>query len=373
MKKAIINASLFLAEGIVKNKVLMLENGIITAIEDASEPDAEIIDAEGSNLAAGLIDIQLNGGEELYFSDNISAATLDDMQQACLKEGTTHFLPCLISSPQQNILQAIEVVKNYAVENKSVLGLHLEGPFLNPEKRGAHNPDYVRKPTNNELAEIIKYGKGVIKIITIAPDQFTTEQLKMLQEAGIIISMGHTDLTYEQAQHYFNEGIHLVTHLFNAMSQFGHRSPGIVGAVLDNENVYAPIILDGAHTHYAAARIAYKIKKEKLFLITDSSFLGRKKLKFNSSFLNAELQDGFYRNEEGNLAGAAISLPDAIKNATTHLKVDLHEALQMANSRVAAAIGISQTHGKIAPGYPASFIKFEDNFSDYESWVFDQY
>ncbi len=370
MKKAIINASLYFTDGIVKDKVLMLEHGVITAIANAPDKNAEIIDAGGSNLAAGLIDIQLNGGEELYFSDNISSATLEDMQQACLKEGTTHFLPCLISSPQQNILQAIEVVKNYSVKNKAVIGLHLEGPFLNPEKRGAHNAAYVRKPTNEELNEIIKYGKEVIKIITIAPDQFTAEQIKMLQEAGIIISMGHTDLTYEQAQHYFDMGIHLVTHLFNAMSQFGHRSPGMVGAVLDNENVYAPIILDGAHTHNAAARIAYKIKKEKLLLITDSSFLGRKKLNFNSSFLNAELQDGFYRNKEGNLAGAAISLPDAIKNAVSNLNVALQEALQMANSRVAAAIGISDTHGKIGVGYPASFIKFNDDFSNYESWVF---
>ena len=302
MKKAIINANLFLADGIYKNKVLMLEDGFITAIADEPSAGIKIIDAGGSNLAAGLIDIQLNGGEEFYFSEYINAGTLDDMQQACLKEGTTHFMPCLISSPKENILRAIELVKNYAEKNKSVLGLHLEGPFLNPEKRGAHNPAYVRQPTDEELAEIIKYGKGVIKIITIAPDQFTEEQLSMLLDSGITISMGHTDLTYEEAQYYFEKGIHLVTHLFNAMSQFGHRTPGMVGAVLDNKNVYAPIILDGAHTHYAAARIAHNVKKEKLFLITDSSFLGRKKLIFDAPFLNAQLQDRFYRNKEGNLA-----------------------------------------------------------------------
>ena len=370
MKKAIVNANLFLANGICKNKVLMLEDGIITAVEDEPENDAELIDAKGFNLAAGLIDIQLNGGEEYYFSEEINTATLDDMQQACLKEGTTQFMPCLISSPGENILQAIELVKNYSQKNKAVLGLHLEGPFLNPEKRGAHNPAYVRKPTIEELAEIIKYGKDVIKIMTIAPDQFTETQLTMLLESYIIISMGHTDLTYEAAQFYFDKGIHLITHLFNAMSQFGHRTPGMVGAVLDNEKVYAPIILDGAHTHYAAARIAYAVKKEKLFLITDSSFLGRKKLTFDSPFLNAELQDGFYRNKEGNLAGAAISLPDAVKNAVNNLNVNMHEALQMASSRVAAAIGLSESYGKINVGYPASFIKFNDDFSDYESWVF---
>lgn len=370
MKKAIVNAGLVIAGEIIKNKVLMLEQGVITAIAEVPEAGSEIIDAAGLNLAAGLIDIQLNGGEDLYFSENISTATLDDMQQACLKEGTTHFMPCLISSPKENILKAIELVKYYAEKNKAVLGLHLEGPFLNPEKRGAHNASYVRKPTNEELTEIIKYGKEVIKIITIAPDQFTEEQLNLLIDSGIKISMGHTDLTYEDAQNYFSKGIHLVTHLFNAMSQFGHRNPGMVGAVLDNKNVYAPIILDGAHTHFAAGRIAYAIKKEKLFLITDSSFLGRKKKFFDSPFLNAVLKDGFYRNKEGNLAGAAISLPDAVKNARDHFSISLAEALEMAGSRVAAAIGLSESYGKIAAGYPANFIKFDDDFKNYCSWIF---
>ena len=298
MKKAIINANLYLPDGIYKNKVLMMEDGIITAVTNVPDLGAEILDAAGSNLAAGLIDIQLNGGEEYYFSEHINTTTLDDMQQACLNEGTTHFMPCLISSPKENILEAIELVKNYVQQNKTVLGIHLEGPFLNPNKRGAHNLAYVRKPTNEELEEIIKYGKNVIKIITIAPDQFSKEQLSILIESGITISMGHTDLTYEEAQKYFDEGIHLVTHLFNAMSQFGHRTPGMVGAVLDNEKVYAPIILDGAHTHYAAARIAFRIKKEKLFLITDSSFLGRKKLAFHLRHLSVGLitNDDFESN-----------------------------------------------------------------------------
>ena len=171
----------------------------------------------------------------------------------------------------QKILEAIEAVKKFmSTHNKGVLGMHLEGPFINPEKRGAHNKDVIRKPSNAELEEIIRYGKGVIKVMTIAPEQFTDEQLEMLLESGIILSAGHSATSYEQAQYYFNKGIHLVTHLYNAMTQMGHRNPGTVGAVFDNDEVYAPIILDGAHCDYAAARIAYKIKRDKLFLISDA-------------------------------------------------------------------------------------------------------
>ena len=172
---------------------------------------------------------------------------------------------------KEKILEAIEDVKKFmSTHNKGVLGMHLEGPFINPEKRGAHNKDVIRKPSNAELEEIIRYGKGVIKVMTIAPEQFTDEQLEMLLESGIILSAGHSATSYEQAQYYFNKGIHLVTHLYNAMTQMGHRNPGTVGAVFDNDEVYAPIILDGAHCDYAAARIAYKIKRDKLFLISDA-------------------------------------------------------------------------------------------------------
>lgn len=247
--------------------------------------------------------------------------------------------------------------------------MHLEGPFLNPLKRGAHSLNQVRKPTNSELEEIIRYGKGVIKVITIAPECFTDDQLDLLLESDIVISAGHSTMTYEQAQYYFSKGIRLVTHLFNAMTQFGHREPGLVGATLENDAVYAPVILDGAHCDYAAARLAYKLKKDKFFLISDAAFLGRKVENFKWDNFDAHLENGFYRNEEGNLAGASISMLEAVQNAHKHLNVSVDEAIKMATSGVAKAINMENEIGKIKTGFPASFVQFNDDLSGIESLI----
>jgi N-acetylglucosamine-6-phosphate deacetylase len=370
MKKAIINSKIFTGKGMVKDAVIVVEDGKIIGLQKEVPPGAGIIDIQGKNIAPGFIDIQVNGGERLYFSGSPSDETLHDICDSSLKFGATHTLPCLISSPREEILEAIEAVRKFmAVYDKGVLGMHLEGPFINPEKRGAHNPNIIRKPTNTELEEIIYYGKGVIKVMTIAPEQFTDDQIDLLLDSGIILSAGHSTTTYEQAQYYFDKGIHLVTHLYNAMTQMGHRSPGTVGAVFDNDAVYAPIILDGAHCDYAAARIAYKIKRDKLFLISDAAFLGRQVTEFNSEVLDAKLVDGFYRNKNGNLAGAAISMAEAVQNALRHLNCPLEDAINMATIYVAKAIRMENEIGKIETGYPSAFICFNDDFTDFKTMV----
>ncbi|MBC7935082.1 MAG: N-acetylglucosamine-6-phosphate deacetylase [Rhizobacter sp.] len=370
MKKALINCTIYSKGQIINDATIIVKDGKIVAVQEDIPQDANIIDLQGKNIAPGMIDIQINGGEQFYFSEDPTAAALQDICHSSLQYGSTHILPCLISSPKEKILQAIETIKNYRATNNSVIGMHLEGPFINPDKKGAHNAAIIRQPTNNELGEIIRYGKDAIKMITIAPEMFTSDQLDMLLESGIVVSAGHSNMNYEQAQFYFNKGIHLVTHLYNAMTQLGHREPGIVGAVFNNDKVYAPIILDGAHCHYAAAQIAYRIKKEKLFLLSDAAFLGRKKQSFDSPLLDATLVEGFYRNKEGNLAGAAISMIEAVQNAVNHVNIPLAEAIQMATSYVAKAIGMENELGQIAPGYPASFICFNDDFSASKTMVF---
>jgi N-acetylglucosamine-6-phosphate deacetylase len=371
MKQAIVNAIIHTGDEIIDNGVIIIENGTILSVQKEIPNDIKTIDLQGKHIGAGFIDIQINGGEKHYFSQTPNEETIQDIYDSSLKYGTTHVLPCLISSSKETILQGIEATRNYIKKhNNGVIGMHLEGPFLNPLKRGAHSIDQVRKPTNAELEEIIKHGKDVIKVITIAPECFTDEQLNMLLESGITISAGHSTMGYKEAQHYFSKGINLVTHLFNAMTQFGHREPGLVGAVFENEKVYAPIILDGAHCDYAAAKAAYKLKQEKFFLISDATFLGRKVANFKWDNFDAHLENGFYRNEDGNLAGATISMLEAVQNAYNHLNVSADEALKMATSRVAAAIGLENKIGKIKTGFPASFVKFNDNLSEIETLNF---
>lgn len=366
MQKAIINSIILTGEEKVKNKVLIISQGKIVAIEDKIPEGVDVIDAKDKYLAPAFIDIQPNGGYELYFSKELSRAALEDMYQASSDLGAGYILPTLISSTRETIFKAIAEVENYMKEQPGILGMHLEGPFMNVKKRGAHPAHIIRNPTDEELTEIIKAGKGIIKMITIAPEIFTDKQLDMLLQSGICISIGHTTVNYEQAQYYFSKGIKLVTHLYNAMNQMGHRECGLVGATFDNDMVYAPLILDGGHCHYAAARIAYRQKREKLILLSDAAFLGRKKQKFEWDNLSIQLIDGFYRDGAGNLGGAAISMADAVRNAVEHLHVSVEEAVAMATSRVAKSIDMENQIGYIKKGYPSRFTLFDEALKDFE-------
>jgi N-acetylglucosamine-6-phosphate deacetylase len=366
MTQAITNCTIYSGNSVFKKQTVVVENGVIKAVHESIPGDATVIDLGGRSLAPGLIDIQINGGHQFYFSQQPTIETLHDITDSSLLYGTTHTLPCLISSRKEKIFIAIDAVRAFMQQHpaKGVLGMHLEGPFLNPEKCGAHNKGIIRKPTDEELQEIIEYGKGVIKMITIAPECFTDKQLQYLFDSGIIVSAGHSTMDYESAQAYFKKGFNLVTHLFNAMPPLSHREPGLAGAAMDNEEVYTPIILDGAHCHYAMARLAYRAKKEKLILLSDAAFLGRVVKTFEDELLNATLVAGYYRNKDGNLAGAAISMWEAVQNAVTHVQAPTAEALAMATSRVAAAIKMDTMIGKVEAGYPATFVSFKDDLTD---------
>lgn len=366
MQTIIINATVHTGAEILKNQSIVIENGVIIGA-GKNESDATIIDLQNKHISAGFVDTHINGGEKYYFTQSTTEETIQDIYESSLKLGTTHVLPTLITSPLENILKGIEATRSFLEKNphSGVLGMHLEGPFLNLAKRGAHLAAYIRKPTNSELEEIIKYGKGIIKLMTIAAENFTPEQLEMLLESGIKISLGHSNATYKQAKSAYNQGITLCTHLYNAMTQMGHREPGVVGATFDSPDVYAPIILDGFHCDYAAARIAYKIKKDKLFLISDALFVGEKVKQFQWEEFDAYLENGQYRNSEGNLAGAAVSMADCVRNAVQQVGISLEEAIKMATIRPAKALGVDDKIGQITVGFPAKFVVFDENMIDF--------
>lgn len=371
MQTAINYATIHTGTQVLENHTIIVENGRIKSIDpidNFGHENARTIDLAGKHIAAGFIDTHINGGQKHYFTQYPTEETIQDIYESSLALGTTHVLPCLITSPLDNILQGIEATRSFMQKNPNsgVLGMHLEGPFLNLAKRGAHLAAYVRKPTNAELEEIIKYGKDVIKIMTIAAENFTDEQLDLLLQNNIKLSLGHSNATHKQAQHAYHKGISLCTHLYNAMTQMGHREPGVVGATFDNADVYAPIILDGFHCDYAAARIAYKIKKDKLFLISDALFVGDKVTHFKWEEFDAYLNNGQYRNSEGNLAGAAISMADGVRNAVQQVGISTDEAIKMASIRAAKAIGMQDSIGQIAEGFPATFVVFDESLNHFE-------
>ncbi len=357
MKNSITCNKVYTAGEVFYNKEIFFENGLITEIKDFSR------EAEFANIAPAFFDTHINGGEELYFTEHPNIEALEDMISASQKTGTGFILACLITSDTANILNGISAVKQFMVENPNggILGMHLEGPFLNIKKRGAHLAKYVRKPTNEEIGEILEAGKEVIKIWTIAPENFSEKQIQLILDAGVTISAGHSNATAEEAAKAFKSGITLVTHLYNAMSAFGHREPGLIGATLANKNVWAPIILDGHHCHFDAAKVAYNSKKEKLFIISDALFLGGKKSHFQWQEFDAFLEIDTYRNSEGNLAGGAISVGQCIYNAVNKVGIPLTEAIDMATRRPFEAINLQANLGKIDVGYQARFTSFDDS------------
>lgn len=356
----------------LKARSLTVRDGKITRIGgEAPEGCTQIVDLEDKFLSPGFIDIQLNGGTAKFFSETPDRETLQEMTDACLEHATPYYYATLITSLPETIFAGIETVREAMKKDPHLLGMHLEGPFLNLNKRGAHKAEFIRKPTDELLDELIARGKGVIKLLTIAPENFTPEQIAKLVASGIQISAGHSEATYEQAITAFDSGIRIVTHLYNAMSTFTHRAPNLMGAALSDQRVYTPIILDGGHCHPGSAKLAYLAKGERLILITDAAVLGRKTKDVPWEGIDAHLNaDGFYVNTNGNLAGAAISMPEAIVNAQSFLGVSLAEAVDMATGRVADAIGRAGDLGTLAPGYPAAFSVFNASLSEYQALCF---
>ncbi len=344
---------------------LLIKNGKVLSLgadeEVLQNEDYQELDLKGQVLSPAFIDIQINGGYTRYFSQTPDLETLKEMDEACRSYATPYYYVTLISSPLELIYKAIDSVREAQKHCQGLLGMHLEGPFLAKEKKGAHNADIIRKPDDETLRELVRYANGVIKLITIAPEHFSLEQIKFLQDNGIQVSLGHSNATYEEAQECFANGVNIVTHLYNAMSAFTHRKPSLVGAALENDAVYTPLILDGGHCHWGSACLAYKMKGEKLILITDATVLGRQMKEMPFDGLHAILnEEGFYLNPEGNLAGSAISMGEAVLNAVEHLGVSLAEAIDMASGRVAKAIGREEELGAIAEGYPAVFALYNE-------------
>lgn len=373
MKRIFIHNARLLSEGQeLRPTTLTVEQGRIVALgEEQPKEGDEVIDLGGKFLSPDFVDIQLNGGIRKFFSYNPDAETLREMTDACLKHATPYYHPTLVTSLPETIFQAIESVREAMKHDPHILGMHLEGPFLNPVRRGAHTLEYIRVPDDEFLDQIIEKGKGVITLITIAPEQFTDAQIKRLVESGIQVSAGHSEISYEGAKSAFDKGIRIVTHLYNAMSAFEPRKPGLVGAALDDDRVYAPIILDGAHCHPAQARVAYRCKGERMILITDAAVLGRELEELDFEGFHAKLTpDGFYYNRNGNLAGSAISMAEAIKNAMEYLDITLAEAVSMATDRPAKSLGRAKEFGCLTPGYPAFFSVFSEEVTDAEALCF---
>jgi N-acetylglucosamine-6-phosphate deacetylase len=331
------------------NHEIAVEDGIIKSVLPSTEYTL-ITDDTDSFIAPAFIDFQVYGAAEKLFAVSPSAETLQAMQEVFSKEGTCLFQPTLATNTIEVFKQGIDAIRKYwAGGGKGVHGVHLEGPWLHPDKRGAHIKELIHSPTIDEVKDLLEYGKDVIKTITIAPEVCSDEVIALILSYDIILSAGHSNATYSEAIKSFDKGIKTVTHLYNAMSPLHHREPGLVGAAIHHSSVAASIIPDGHHVTFTAISIAKALMGDRLFAITDAV----------TETTTGPYQHHFVENRyecNGTLSGSAISMYDAFYNLVNRVEIKIEEALRMCSLYPARALGIEYQYGKIAPGFAAQFV-----------------
>lgn len=356
MLTAYTNGKIFTGEIIENNKAVLTDKDVIVGLTNADNIPSQyrMEDLKGFTLAPAFIDMQIYGGNGKLFSHELSVESLKATYEYCLHGGCTHFMITMATNTIEKFMEGFEVVRAYWQDGgKGLLGMHLEGPYINPVKRGAHLPGCIKTASKEEVAMLLKKGEGVFKMMTLAPELCDAAIIELLQQHNIIISAGHTNATYQQAMDAFNKGIPAATHLYNAMSPLQHREPGMVGAIMNHPSVMSSIVCDGIHVDYAAVHIAKKVMQQRLFFITDAV---------------AETTSGayqhLYRNDryalpDGTLSGSALTMMQCVKNAVAHAGITLEEALRMAATYPAQLIA-GKKLGSIEKGFQAEFVVFDN-------------
>ena len=330
---------------------IIIENGLIKELIPETQVPGNITAKKYEGFfAPAFFDLQIYGANRKLLAVYPESRTLLQMQSYCYKGGAAQFLPTVATNTKEVVYKCIDAVKQYWKQGETgVYGLHLEGPWLNKDRRGAHIKELIHSPIKNDVAELLEYGKGVIKMITLAPEVCSDEIIQLILSHNIIISAGHSNADYGLAINNFDKGITVVTHLYNAMSPLQHRSPGLVGAAFMHDKVMSSIIADGYHVDYAAIKIAKSIMKERLFVITDAV---------------TQTDKGHYQHHlngdkyecNGVLSGSALTMHSSFTNLVNMVGIEIGEALRMCSLYPAQVLKADHLYGKIAPGYAAQFI-----------------
>ncbi|MFV0478828.1 MAG: N-acetylglucosamine-6-phosphate deacetylase [Parahaliea sp.] len=377
MKQALLTSRLFDGEVFLEDQAVLLADDKIQALIPHHEIPVDythrvVIDGL---LAPGLIDIQVNGGGGLLFNDQPDPAALQCISEAHRAAGTTSLVPTLISD-QANIHRAgvAAAIASRAAGNAAILGIHLEGPFLAPARRGVHSAQAIRSPQASDIDWLCQCSSRLPTIITLAPEQLPTQAIARLNKAGALLCAGHTEATYEQICTAIDNGLRGFTHLFNAMNPLTARSPGTVGAALTSD-CWVGIIADGHHVHPANLKIALRtIPHQRLLLVSDSmSTIGSRQTHFELYGKPVRLSEDKLQTEDGILAGSAIALMDAVRYCHQHLHVSLDECLRMAALYPANFLGLEQKLGRIRKGFQADLVHFDTNFQVFDTWLAGQH
>ncbi len=349
-QKAYIADRIFTGEEWLTDHAVIVNNGLIEKLVPLATLSGSLPAKQFENcfLAPAFIDLQIYGAYGKLLAVFPEADALFLLKEYCEKGGAAFCMPTVATNTKEVFYKCIDAVKSYWDKGgEGVLGLHLEGPWINPVKKGAHIESLIHSPTMPEVKELLNYGKGVIKIITLAPEVCDKEIIELIRSHNIIVSAGHSNASYREAQDSFENGVTAVTHLYNAMSPLQHREPGLVGAAMDDSSVMASIIPDGYHVDFAAIRIAKEVMKQRLFVITDAV---------------TETAEGYYQHypagekyeTAGILSGSALTMNKAIFNLVHQAGMELAEALRMCSLYPARVMKMDSDTGQITAGFTAN-------------------
>lgn len=352
------NAHIFTGDTFISEYCVLVEDGAIKQIiHEKNLPDnIPTYDCGEKFLVPAFIDLQVYGASGKLFSEIPTIESLLALYDYNKNSGTANCLVAIPTLPIENIFTCIDAIKKYwSKGGKGILGMHLEGPFINIEKKGAHAQECIHTPDVSEVTALLKKSDGVIKMVTLAPEILNKNIIQLFLDHNVKVSIGHSSATYEQAIDAINAGATEITHLFNAMSPLHHRAPGIIGAAFINKNVNASIIADGIHVHYEAIKIAKHMMRDRLFLITDAVTTS------NKTPYQHHFKNDHYEMENGTLSGSALTMIKAVKNIMDNCDISLEEALRMASLYPAKVLGIENKFGRIEQGYEAHFTLIDKN------------
>jgi len=353
--------------------VVIADAGIVDLLAD-TDPRLNRLqkhDLGGDYLVPGFIDAQVNGGGGVLFNDAPYVDTIRRIGAAHSQFGTTGFLPTLISDDRCVMRSAISAVDAaIAARVPGVLGVHLEGPYLAPERRGIHDAAKFQIPDAHDVELLCTLTRGKT-LVTLAPERVPETVIRQLQARGILVAAGHTAADYAQTVRALAAGVRGFTHLFNAMTPLQGREPGAVGAALEDRDSWCGVIVDGQHVHPAALRIAVLTKpRGKVFLVTDAMPpVGSSATQFTLNGETISSRDGRLVNAQGTLAGSNLDMASALRNTVAQLHIPLAEAVRMASTYPAAFLDLEATHGRIDKGCAADLVVLSESLQVRETWI----
>ena len=302
------------------NVTLRIKDDEIVSIDDKGYNYKKAV----SLIIPTFIDLQVYGSLGKLFSSYPDVKTLEIMEKHHQKNGTFFFQPTIASSSYEVIYKCIEAVKKHKEKNLNTgcIGLHIEGPWLNTEKRGAHKKEFLHRPNENQIDSIINFSEGFVSLITLAPEMVKESYIKKLKKNGIVISIGHSNCNYSKTNFLSKKMIRLATHLFNAMPNIHHRKLNLTTAILTNNSIFCSIIPDGYHVDFQLIKLAYKLKKNKLFCITDS-------VTENNKGLYKHKKNNNYFTNNGILSGSSISMAESFKNLVQKVELTIDQSVEM--------------------------------------------